>query len=226
MSALPEVAGVSWRPLASESSLKRRGWLWTAITAAHVLPFLAVAALLLDLKPLLAPVALIAVVHAWAIPELYAARGAKVLRAPRREGRSGEPERTAMGLLGDLLDNGPRTLLTRTGLVLEEGRLGAWVVGQAGAVLVRPGGHRVYCYCVRATDRELPPGDRIAHLLLALRADETGFVTLANLSFSGARWRLRRRVGGAERVALAAATQIARRRPPVRAEGAPASATL
>ena len=41
---------------------------------------------------------------------------------------------------------------------------------------------------------ELPSGDRIAHLLLALRADEQGFATVANLSFAGARWRLRRRM--------------------------------
>ena len=226
MSALPELGGVWWRPLASESTLRRAGLLWTAITAAHVLPFLAVAALLLALKPLLAPVAIIAVLHAWAIPELYAARGAKVLREPRRRTRAGNPECTAIGLLGDLLDDPPRTLLARTGLVLEQGHLGAWVVGQAGAVLVRPGGHRVHCYCVKAMDGELPGGDRIAHLLLALRADEAGFVTVANLAFSGAPWRLRRRLGVAERDALAEAAQSARTRHRSATGAAPASATL
>ena len=35
-------------------------------------------------------------------------------------------------------------------------------------------------------DPTLPTGDRIAHLLLALRADEQGFATVANLAFSGA----------------------------------------
>ena len=62
-----------------------------------------------------------------------------------------------------------------------------WLVGEAGALLVRPGGRRVNCYCVKATGAELPPSDRIAHLLLALRADEAGFATVANLAFSGAR---------------------------------------
>jgi hypothetical protein len=51
----------------------------------------------------------------------------------------------------------------------------------------------------------LPAADRIAHLLLALRADEIGFATLANLAFSGARWRLRHRLDPAGREALDAA---------------------
>ena len=213
-SALPELTEVWWRPRASEASLKRTGWLWTVITVAHVLPFLAVAGLLLALKPLLAPVAVIALGHAWAIPELYAARGAKVLRRPRRRrsaamAASG-PEERAAGLLGDLLDHRPRAFHARTGLVLERGRLGTWLLGEAGAVLVRPGGHRVNCYCVKVNDPELPSADRIAHLLLALRADEAGFATLANLAFSGARWRVRRRLAGADRDALDAAAASAR----------------
>ena len=209
MSALPELAGVWWRPRLSERTLRRRGRLWTAITAAHALPFLAVAGLLLALKPLLAPVAAIALVHAWSIPELYAARGAKVLRHRQLPDDAGT-QRIALGLLGDLLAHAPRALLARTGLVLERGRLGAWLVGEAGAVLVRPGGRRVYCYCVKTTDRELPPADRIAHLLLALRADEAGFATLANLVFSGARWRLARRLPAVAREALNVAAQAAR----------------
>jgi hypothetical protein len=51
-------------------------------------------------------------------------------------------------------------------------------------------------------DGELPSGDRIAHLLLALRADEQGFATVANLAFAGARWRLRRRLAAPLRPAL------------------------
>ncbi len=43
-------------------------------------------------------------------------------------------------------------------------------------------------------DRELPPSDRIAHLLLALRVDEEGFATVANHAFAGAPWRVRRRL--------------------------------
>jgi hypothetical protein len=75
-------------------------------------------------------------------------------------------------------------------------------VGEAGALLVRPGGRRVQCYCVKVPDSELPAGDRIAHLLLALRADEQGFATVANMTFSGARWRVRRRIAREMRPAL------------------------
>ena len=52
--------------------------------------------------------------------------------------------------------------------------------------------------------------DRIAHLLLALRTDESGFATVANLAFSGARWRLRRRLPRRVRVALEDALAVAR----------------
>jgi hypothetical protein len=48
----------------------------------------------------------------------------------------------------------------------------------------------------------LPSGDRVAHLLLALRSDEEGFATVANLAFSGARWRVRRRLPKRRRAAL------------------------
>jgi hypothetical protein len=205
---LPELATVHWRPRASARSLTRNARLWTLCTAALTLPFIGVAFGLTAAKPFLAPIAIVALVHAWAIPELYAARGAGVIRA-RPRGADG-PERVALGLLGDLVDHRSRELAARTGLVLERGTLGVWVVGEAGAVLVWPGGRRVYCYCVKPTDSELPTGDRIAHLLLALRADELGFVTLANLAFSGARWRLRRRMPAERREALDAAAKAAR----------------
>ena len=87
----------------------------------------------------------------------------------------------------------------------ERGALGIWLVGEAGALLVRPGGRRVDCWCVGSTRADLPSGDRIAHLLLALREDEEGFATVANLAFSGARWRVRRRLPAAMRPALDAA---------------------
>lgn len=146
---------------------------------------------------------LIALAYAWIVPELYAARGAKVLRPRARS--SAAAETVALGLLGDLLDHDARELQRRTGLVIEGARLGTWIVGDAGAVLVRPGGRRVHCYCVKVADLDLPAADRIAHLLLALRADEVGFATLANLAFSGARWRLRRRLDAPARTALDAA---------------------
>jgi hypothetical protein len=62
---------------------------------------------------------------------------------------------------------------------------------------------------VAATDRSLPPADRIAHLLLALREDERGFATVANQAFSGSRRRLRRRLPPPLRPALDAAGRAA-----------------
>ena len=207
--ALPELESVYWRPRVSEASLRRTGRIWTAITVAHTVPFVAVAGLLLVLNPVTAAVALMALAQAWIIPELYAARGANVLRsrAPVDE----RAERVSVGLLGDLVDHGARDLHRATGVVLERGALGVWLIGEAGAVLVRPGGRRVHCYCVKVPAPELPTGDRVAHLLLALRTDETGFATVANLAFSGARWRLSRRLKAPVRDALAPAVAAARR---------------
>jgi hypothetical protein len=205
---LPETAAVYWRPRVDERRLERRGRLWTLTTVAHTVPYLVASAALLWLEPLSAPVVFALIAHAWVIPELYAKRGANVLR--RRPNAAPEPEWTALGLLGDLIGHDARELHTRTGLVLERGALGVWLIGEAGAVLVRPGGRRVYCWCVHAEDRSLPSADRIAHLLLALRTDEQGFATVANLAFSGGRRRVRRRLWPALRPALDAAGAAAR----------------
>jgi hypothetical protein len=202
---LPETAGVHWRPRVDAERLRRRGALWTLTTVGHVVPFVAAAALLLYLEPLSVPVALACLAHAWVIPELYAQRGANVVR-PRRRAADG-PERVSLGLLGDLVGHEARALHARTGLVPEPGRLGTWLVGEAGALLVAPGGRRVHCFCVKVDHPDLPSGDRIAHLLLAVRADEQGFATVANLAFSGARWRVRRRVRAPMRPALDAGAQ-------------------
>lgn len=205
---LPETATVPWRPRIDARRLERRGRLWTLTTFAHTVPFLFTAVLLMVLEPLSVPVAAMAVVHAWMIPELYAARGANVLRA-RKRGADG-PERTALGLLGDLIGHDARELHARTGLVPERGRLGVWLVGEAGALLIAPGGRRAFCWCVRADAADLPSADRIAHLLLALREDEAGFATVANLAFSGAPWRVRRRLAAPMRPAVRAARELAR----------------
>jgi hypothetical protein len=206
--ALPELAAVPWRPRAGAASLGRRGRLWTAYTVAHVVPFLIAAAVLMALEPLSAPVALAALAHAWIIPELYAFRGAGVTlpKGPRHE----RAERVAQGLLGDLLGHEERELQRRTGLALEPGALGVWLVAEGGALLVTDGGRRVHCFCVGTVERELPPSDRVAHLLLALRTDEQGFATVANHAFAGAPWRVRRRLRAPLRPALAAAVEAAR----------------
>jgi hypothetical protein len=208
---LPETAAVYWRPRLDERSLERRGRVWTVTTVAHTVPFCVAAVVLFLLEPLSAPVCAALLAHAWAIPELYAKRGANVLR--RRPRRDEGSERAALGLLGDLIGHEARELRARTGVVLERGALGVWLVGEAGALLVRPGGRRVYCWCVHADDPSLPSGDRIAHLLLALRTDERGFATVANLAFSGHRRRVRRRIPPQLRPALDAAGSTARRAP-------------
>jgi hypothetical protein len=202
--ALPELAAVPWRRRASAATLRRRGQLWTLTTVAHVVPFLVVAVVLMMIEPLLAPVALMALAHAWIIPELYAVRGANTIR-PRRRALPTAGEPVAQGFLGDLIGHDERELQRETGLALEPGRLGVWLVGEAGALVVTPGGRRVHCFCVATSDRDLPPSDRIAHLLLALRTDETGFATVANHAFSGAPWRVTRRMDRRARPALAAA---------------------
>ena len=204
--ALPELASVPWRQRTDARWLRRWGRIWHAWTLLYTVPFVAAGAAMLALDPLAAPVALVAIAHAWIIPELYAFRGASVVRpkGPRNEGA----EPIAQGLLGDLLGHEERELQRRTGLALERGELGTWLVGEAGALLVTPGGRRVHCFCVRTTEPELPPSDRVAHLLLALREDEEGFATVANHAFAGAPWRVRRRMPAPMRPALKAAQRV------------------
>jgi hypothetical protein len=206
--ALPELASVPWRQRTNTQWLRRWGRIWHAWTLLYTVPFVAAGAGMLWLEPLSAPVALAALAHAWIIPELYAFRGASVVRpkGPRNEGA----EPVAQGLLGDLLGHDERHLQRETGLALERGGLGVWLVGEAGALLVTPGGSRVHCFCVRTAEPELPPSDRVAHLLLALRVDEEGFATVANHAFAGAPWRVRRRLPAAMRPALKAARRAAR----------------
>jgi hypothetical protein len=206
--ALPELASVPWRRRTDATWLRRHARLWRAWTLLYVLPFTAAGVGMLVLEPLATPVAVLVLVHAWLIPELYANRGAKVVLP---KGRAAEgSEWVAQGLLGDLLGHEERELQRRTGLALERGELGVWLVGEAGALLVAPGGRRVHCFCVRTTDPELPPSDRVAHLLLALRTDEEGFATVANHAFAGAPWRVRRRLRAAMRPALDAGRAAAR----------------
>lgn len=238
--ALPELASVPWRAPTDEVWLRRYGRIWHAWTIACTVPFVAAAVGMMLLEPLAAPVSFAALAHAWVIPELYAFRGASVVRHKRRLDAGGaaadaqaarfgdtaatapagqaqravagatDPEAVAQGLLGDLLGHEPRELQRRTGLALEPGTFGTWLVGEAGALLVMPGGRRVHCFCVRVPDPELPPSDRIAHLLLALRVDEQGFATVANHAFAGAAWRVRRRLPVPMRPALDAARAAAR----------------
>src|SRR5215218_6267117 len=110
---LPETAAVYWRPRVDAARLRRIGRLWTLTTVAHVLPFVLAGAVLVWLEPLAAPVALVCLAHAWVIPELYASRGANVMRPARRG--DAKAESTAVGLLGDLVGHAERDLHARTG---------------------------------------------------------------------------------------------------------------
>jgi hypothetical protein len=206
---LGESAAMPWRRRASERSLRREGRIWTLWSAGIVLTFGAPAALLFWLEPLAFPVSAIFLGHGLAVLHLQPRRGARALK-PIGE-RSGAAARTALGLLGDLVGHESRELLRESGLALERGRLGAWLVGQEGAILVRRGGWRVHCFCVRVGEADdLPAADSVAHLLLALREDEEGFATVANRNFSGATWRLRMQLPRSARSALGRAQQLAR----------------
>jgi hypothetical protein len=183
---------------------------WTLTTLFQATPLVLTGALLCCIaNPVTIVVGLILVAHAWALAELYANRGAKVVKPKAR--KSDASEAVALGFLGDLVSHDARELHARTGLVMERGSLGVWLVGEAGALLVRD--RRVHCWCVRVPDPSLPSSDRIAHLLLALREDEEGFATVANHAFAGARWRVRRRLPKLQRPALAAATRASRSTP-------------
>jgi hypothetical protein len=252
---LDEAARLHWREDASPATLRRDGRRWTAWTAWIATVFCVPGVLLLAIEPLTFPAAAICFAHAWAIPRIQARRGARQVvpigserSVARRADAASGPERVAFGLLGDLVGHAERDLLAATGLALERGELGAWLIGEQGAILVRPGGRRVDCWCVRvaeqqhapeqeapeheapqheapqqrrgsatprrrrgsATAREqLPAGDRVAHLLLAVREDELGFAKVANLGFSGARWRVRRHLPPMSRPALDSARAAA-----------------
>jgi hypothetical protein len=206
--ALPELASVPWRARTDARWLRRWQRIWHAWTLAYTVPFIAAGIGMLWLSPIAAPVALVAAAHAWIIPELYAARGATVARPKGARHEATEP--VAQGLLGDLLGHDERELQRRTGLALERGELGVWLVGEAGALLVTQRGRCVHCFCVHATETDLPPSDRISHLLLALRVDEEGFATVANHAFAGAPWRVRRRLPKRLRPALDEARRAAR----------------
>jgi len=169
---------------------------------------------LLLIEPLTVPVALLCFAHAVTVPTLQARRGARAVvaigsekSAASREGEPTGPEKVALGLLADLVGRSGIDVVRESGLAPYRGQLGFWLVGEQGAYLVRPAllGRRVFSWCVRVGDEDgLPAADRVAHLLLALREDEEGFATVANLNFSGAEWRVRRHLPAAARAALRA----------------------
>ncbi len=207
---LAEAASMPWRRRTDHRSLRREGRIWTLWSAGIVLTFGLPAALLICLEPLTFPVSAIFLGHGVAVLHVQARRGARGVKP--LGAASDSADRIALGLLADLVGHEARELLAETGLALQRGRLGAWLVGEEGAILIRTGGHRAHCFCVRVGEAEgLPPGDRAAHLLLALREDEEGFATVANRNFSGAVWRVRWQLPRRARPALSLAQALARR---------------
>jgi hypothetical protein len=215
---LAETEAMPWRKRYSAEELRRDGRRWTLWTAGVVATFGAPAAAIVWIEPLTAPAAAVFAAHGAAVLHLQARRGARAVvpiggpgSAALRDRSDAAAEGTALGLLGDLVGHQERDLLTRTGLALHRGELGVWLVGEEGAILVRPGGRRVDAWCVRVGEAgDLPAGDRVAHLLLALREDELGFATVANRNFSGSAGRVRRRLPQRSRPALDEARRIAR----------------
>jgi hypothetical protein len=213
---LQEAAALWWREETTQRTLRRDGRRWTLWTAWIVIAFTAPGVVLILLSPVALPVAVGCFAHASIVPWLQARRGARSV-VPIGAERSGSPgarsgaDGLALGLLADLVGHRERELLARTGLALQRGELGVWLVGERGALMVRPGGRRVDSWCVSvAAPESLPGADRVAHLLLALREDERGFAKVANLGFSGAAWRVRRSLPERSRPALDAARHAAR----------------
>src|SRR3954453_6989906 len=99
-------AAAPGRPGGDARRRRSRARTWTLTTAAHTVPFIAAAGGMFALEPLSFPVGLALLGHGWAIPELYARRGADVVRPKRRA--EAEPERVALGLLGDLVGHEAR----------------------------------------------------------------------------------------------------------------------
>ncbi len=211
---LAEAEAIPWRRRASERSLRREGRRWTLWSAGVVLTFGVPGAALVALEPLATPAAAFFVAHGAAVLHIQAGRGARAvvpIGSDRSAARGSEADAVALGLLADLVGHEERDLLKRSGLALHRGDLGVWLVGEEGALMVRPGGRRVDCWCVRVSEPgELPAGDRVAHLLLALREDERGFATVANFNFSGAPSRVRIRLPAPARAALDRARALAR----------------
>lgn len=155
-----------WRRRASQRTLQREGRLWTLWSIGIVVTFALPAALLIWIQPLAFPVAAIFLGHGLAVIHLQARRGARGVRplGERNDGQaSADPEarqaeETALGLLGDLVGHGERNLVTETGLALERGRLGVWLVGEEGGILVRPGARRVHCSACGSGRQPTCPG--------------------------------------------------------------------
>src|SRR3954449_12613456 len=113
LEGLPERHAVHWRPLVDERRLRRTATVWAAVPPAHVVPFIGAGAVLFAVQPLALPITLVSFAHAWVIPELYAHRGANVVK-PKRPRAGARAETVSAGLLGDLVGHEARELHAQT----------------------------------------------------------------------------------------------------------------
>src|SRR6266508_420958 len=109
---LAEAAAMPWRRRASERSLGREGRIWTLWSVGVVVTFGLPAALLIWIQPLAFPVSAIFLGHGIAVLHLQARRGARGVKPIGDP--NGRADRTALGLLGDLLGHNSRDLLAET----------------------------------------------------------------------------------------------------------------
>src|SRR5512138_519051 len=114
---LAEAAAMPWRRRASERSLAREGRTWTLWSVGVVITFGLPAALLIWIQPLAFPVSAIFLGHGIAVLHLQARRGARGVKPMGKAAT--QPERRALGLLGDLVGHDAREVLSETGLALE-----------------------------------------------------------------------------------------------------------
>ena len=191
--APPETAAVHWRPrrwTRRGCALYARSW-----TVDDGRPGRADAArppsLLLSLDPLTVAVGVILLAHAWAIPELYANRGAKVVKPrPRAARPAGARPRSACSATSSATR---RASCTRApGWCSSAGALGVWLVGEAGALLVRGAAACTAGACACRTRAAV----RRPHRAPAARAarGRAGLRDRGQPRLRGARWRVRRRL--------------------------------
>ncbi len=195
----------TWRPRATARSLARTGQLWTLSTVSQTVPFVHHRG----------PARRAQADHPSGErdPARPCLDHSRALRGPGgecREPRSAparaapQAEQRAMLLLGDLIGHDARALYERTGLVSERGELGVWLRRAGGSAAGRHRGRPARLLPVRQGHRPRAARGRSRRSPAAGLCAPTspGFATLANLAFSGARWRMRRRLQAPAREAL------------------------
>ena len=134
---------------------------------------------------------------------------------PSAAARRPSAEARSVGLLGDLVGHEARDLHARTGLVLERGapRRLARRARRARCSCGRGGRRVLLLLRAASTTRRCPAATASPTCCSRCAPTRQGFATVANLAFTGARWRVRRRLAparapGARRRRVAAARRL------------------